>query len=180
MTILEGKKPTIPTWHLKLILQPQFVLDMRYDQILPATLLPALDFDPFQHLTAEIFYDQDLVVSHRFDQHRDLLLEKHFHDDITLPDHELQVILDGLDVNNNFSVAGQKVTVGVYIKIYVEGIDCDWYLQNQNSFKSSDGNVMIGQSFMSQNGSHTINLSTPIYKWLFDNENLIVQFYQKT
>jgi hypothetical protein len=179
MTILLGKKIVIPTWHFKLIAQPRFVVDLNYDQTFAADQLPALDNDPFENISTEIFYDENLLARHRFIQRSDLLLEQDFQDAADLPDHELKVIFDGLNIENNFVFAGQHLTVGVFVKIYVEGVDCDWYLHDRPGFLTSDGKTMIGQSFVSQNGTHVIKLGTPIYQWLFDNENLIVSQYAK-
>lgn len=177
MTILQGKKIVIPTWRLKLAVQPRFVVDMNYDQTFSADQLPALDHDPFENITTEIFYDQNMLVAHRFDQHSDLVLEQDFQDDPAFSDHELTLIFNGLNIENNFVFEGQHFTVGVSVKIHVEGVDCEWYLHDRHSFESSQGQTMLGQSFVSQNGKHVIQLSTPIYQWLFDNENLIISQY---
>lgn len=178
MTTSVGKSPT--TWNLKIDLRPGFACDYDMEHLYPSSQLQTCDFDPWRNITARICYDGQVLTQHDFIGDQSCCLHFDLEDDMQNKHHDLQVTLYGLDINNNFFLRDHVITVGVMIKIYIEGIDCDWYLHTRPCFGTWTHESRLGCSFVSQNGTNQIELQTPIYAWLFEHEHAIVnQFYQK-
>jgi len=167
-----------------LTLSPRFLLDRGYNNLIEAKHLQYSDpgFTPadlFKNIKTTVFYNDQCLASHSFEQCNDLTLDHNFADDKNQPKHELLLCFEGLNIHNNFMAKNQEVSLGIQLTVVIEGIDLSWYLNSQTCFVPQNKSVELGRTFVSENGQLQIAIRTPIYVWLFEHENLVIdQFYQ--
>jgi hypothetical protein len=182
MTILHGKILHEPVWNLEVVLRPEFVIDYK-DHWSADQYKEYMDYEPqrdYENLEIAVMYDQHCLLQQKVSNFDAIKLNQNIKDDAQ-DDHELIISLSGANVNNNFLVNDRTITLGIGIKIFIEGIDLEWYLNNHQCFLTQSGIYKYGTTFMSENGQQKINLQTPIYPWLMDHDTLIIkQFYQKS
>ena len=171
MSILAGKIQQIPKWNLKLIMTPNFTSGWEKTHEIPATYLP------FDHFEIDIIYDQICLFTHRFSDGAPVIFNACLDDNQRTTGHELCIHLRGADIDNNFVVQGKTITLGIELDMYIEDIDLTWYLNNYDCFFTQSGQCKKGTKFMSENGRLLVNIQTPIYPWLFENEQHIVEQY---
>ena len=176
MTILDGKILYEPVWNLEVVLQPEFVIACtdrwpadQYKKYLNCELECY-----YENLEIIVMYDQKCLIQERISNIDAIRLVQNLKDD-KQDDHELVISLSGADINNNFLVDGRIITIGVGIKILVEGINLEWYLNTHKCFSTESNIYKFGTTFMSENGQQKINLQTPIYPWLINNETEIAK-----
>jgi hypothetical protein len=181
MTILHGKIPYEPVWNLEVVLRPEFVID--YTDRWPADQYKKYvncELECYyENLEIAVMYDQTCLLQEKILNTHAVTLDQNLKDD-KQNDHELIISLSGADIHNNFLVDGRILTLGVGIKILVEGIDLEWYLNNHKCFLTESHVYKCGTTFMSENGQQKINLQTPIYPWLMKNETQIITQISKT
>jgi hypothetical protein len=178
MTILDGKPLYNPVWNLKILAQPEFAIDydQRYSADKQNDLYPGTHF-PFENLELIIRYDQTQLATHCFADNSPIVINQNFADNTEFCNHELTIELKGADVYNNFLLDRRIITLGVNIELFIEGIDLTWYLDNNQCFLSKNNGHEYGRKFMTENGRQTIDLQTPIYCWLINHQNFIVNQY---
>jgi hypothetical protein len=181
MTILEGKIYYQPTWNLEMVLRPGFTVDYttRYSAS-ESTKYLNCDF-PYKNLEVTVAYNKNCLLQQQILNFDPIILNQNFKDTMEFADQELVVSLCGADINNNFLVDNQTITLGISIeRLAIEGIDLKWYLDNNDCFLTSTGSHKRGTTFLAENGQQKINLQTPIYSWLINHEHYIIkQFCQK-
>lgn len=171
MSILAGKVQQMPHWNLKLIMTPKFMYDSEETHEIPATHLP------FDHFEIDITYDQICLLTHCFRDSAPVIFNACLDDNQQMPEHELCIQLRGADIDNNFIVQGKTITLGIELDLYIEDIELSWYLNNHDCFFTQSQQCKKGTRFMSENGRLLVNIQTPIYPWLFENEQHIVEQY---
>jgi hypothetical protein len=182
MTILDGKILYNPVWNLRVVLCPEFIVDQisTHSAIQQKNYAGDGNAFPFENLVVQIFYDEICLLHHQFLDYSTVTLEKNLDDTEEFVDHKLKIFFSGADIDNNFLRNNHTITLGITAKLYIEGIDLSWYLNNHACFQTTNGINKPGMNTITENGYYLINTQTPIYPWLFCNEQAILdQFYQK-
>jgi hypothetical protein len=182
MTILDGKILYNPVWNLRVVLSPEFIVDYisTHSAMQQKNYAGGGSAFPFENLVVKIFYDEICLLQHQFLDYSTVTLEKNLDDTEEFVDHKLKIFFSGADIDNNFLRNNHTITLGINAKLYVEGIDLSWYLNNHACFHTTNGPNKYGMNTITENGYYSINIQTPIYPWMFCNEQAILdQFYRK-
>ena len=181
MITLEGKPVIDPTWTVHITLDAGFVVngDKMYSKQHKDLMYADHDF-PWEHFKATILWDQHSVFEMDLKEQTSAVKQFEFKDSADTQDHCLGILISGADVNNNFVIDNDIITLGVNVRVAVEGIDLAWYVDFEKCFLNQENQMQHGEHFISQNGQLMLKIQTPIYAWLFKNEQAIVkQFSQK-
>lgn len=179
MTILDGKILYKPVWNLRVVLSPEFIVDYvsTHSAMQQKNYVGEGNAFPFENLVVKIFYDDICLLQHQFLDLSTLTLEKNFDDTEEFADHKLKIFFSGADIDNNFVRNNHTITLGINAKLYVEGIDISGYLNNHACFQTTNGHNKRGMNTITENGHCLVNMHTPIYIWLFCNEQAILDSY---
>lgn len=173
MSILAGKVQQIPKWNLKLVMRPRFMCDSEQPQEISTNNLP------FDHFEIDLTYDRTCLLTHRFTDCAPVIFNASLDDGQQDPEHELCLHLRGADIDNNFMIQGKTITLGIELDMYIEDIELSWYFNNYDCFFTQSQQCKKGTKFMSENGRLLVKLQTPIYTWLLENEQHIVEQYSQ-
>jgi hypothetical protein len=91
-----------------------------------------------------------------------------FNDSTEVQQHQLTVNVQGLD-----QLAEKNVMIAI-TELSIEYLPLDKIVEFTGTYVDSDQNTNIAGKYMGKDGQTTIPFSTPIYRWLFDNQKHFV------
>jgi hypothetical protein len=107
--------------------------------------------------------DQDTIFSDNVVEPKDLCWQ--FPDTDVCVDHQLTVSVQGLD-----QLAEKNVMISMS-ELFLEDMSLDKIVEFTGTYTDSDQTVNVAGTYMGKDGCTTIPFSTPIYRWLYDNQH---------
>jgi len=159
--IISGKPVFIPVWELKVIATP--IVGINGD-VFPAEVYKerALTMNTAAELQIDVVYDNIKLDSFDFSNpqpHETIVKLK---DDHEITDHVLNIILSGKNASHIYD--DDSVSWLVKLEVYIENLPI---------LLEDDAVKIVGE-----NGATTLQLTTPIYRWLLDHAGPIRQAYR--
>jgi len=172
--ILSGKKIVIPTWELTVGVTPMigiagsiFSAETHYSQFVPG--MHAAD-----DLQFDIVYDNTVINSLRFLNNQPQITTHTLVDDHTNTNHTLQFVLSGKNDSHSYHTNdGGDVSWILKIDLYIENLSMTDVVDEQ-----LDCLPDAMTSYMGENGTKTLKIQTPIYRWLLTHDNTILMPYR--
>jgi len=159
--IITGKPVFVPVWELKVIATPMIGID---GDVFPAEeyLKRLLRINSADELQIDVLYDNIKLDSFNFSNHQPHETIVKLKDDHEITDHVLNIVLSGKNASHIYD----DNSVSWLIKLEV-------YIENLPILLEDDTVKMFGE-----NGVTTLQLTTPIYRWLLDHTTSIKQAYR--
>ena len=157
-------KEFVPTydyaWQLKVVATPVVGID---GDVFPAEVYKeqALTMNTAAELQIDIEYDNIKLDSFNFSNHQAHETIFTLKDDHEITDHALRVILSGKNASHIYD----DDSVSWLIKIEV-------YIENLPILLEDDAVAIVGE-----NGTTSLSIATPVYRWLLDRDTLIRKAY---
>jgi hypothetical protein len=160
-----GKKVHIPTWNLKVSLVPGIMRHNTWTPVTDSSQWPNTDMCVQVWLGSQSLIDQKLT-------HSPINLS-HDVEDQGPCYQELKIVLSGKSATKLDS------DVMLHVDLAVENLSIMPVLDTHGQYViHSTGERKIPGEYMGENGEMTLNIYTPIYVWLLQNQVAINQFYQ--
>jgi hypothetical protein len=168
--ILAGKKISIPTWQLTAVVTPVIAIDEKIFSADTGYAQFSHVMHPADNLQVDIVYDENTIDSLNFLNNQMQKTTLALPDTQEITDHTLKFIISGKNDNHSY-LTETKNSVSWLLKVdlYIENLAvCALTLTIEN-----------GDFYIGENSTHVLEIQTPIYRWLFQHENNIIQYYSK-
>jgi hypothetical protein len=158
--IISGKPVFIPVWELKVIATPVIGIA---GEIFPAEahFEKLLRINSAEDLQINVVYDNIKLDSFDFSNpqpHETVVTLK---DDHEITDHTLEITLSGMTSSHMYD--DDSVSWLVKIEVYIENLPI---------LLEDDAVKILGE-----NGTTSLSIATPVYRWLLDRDTLIRKAY---
>jgi len=158
MNIFDNKPIFIPKWNLKILISPGMMIDNKWS--------PGAQID-MSSWALNIELDQQCIATIN-NWESTVEISKHLVDDKVNHQHLLEFKLQG---------TGNIEHQMIHIRILVEDVDISAVLEHQGVYTLDNTEVKTGSEFMGEAGIQQLSFTTPIYKWLLDHKEIIVNNY---
>lgn len=161
-SVPKGKIPYIPTWQLVCKLSPVITLGKN---ILPGSRLHEFDTElkTFQDLEMTLQYDQQILYQSGFPTADPVTIKHQLNDDKENIEHLLCIGLLGKTDDHSCFYQGSSMSLGVQIDLFIEDLPMNMHLM-----------ISGLKTVMGENETQTLVLQTPIYRWLYKNQEHIM------
>lgn len=179
MDIFLNKIQNIPVWKLDLTIQPGIMVNYE-TWVLASECNNKLGQDftpPWDEMFVEVSYDGVVLFEKQSLSQNKITISHELPDDTKNPDHILKIVLSGKTDNHSFIYADKTaVTAMIKVQIDIEDLPINLCLENNHVFTSAaNGTTSQWSEFIGENGKQIIEINTPIYQWLFQHEQKIIQ-----
>lgn len=164
--LLAGKEIVVPIWTLRVVVEPMITID--------GIMYTAKEYSKFsskmldaEKLFFEILYDNQTVGQVKFTNNQQQELTIKLEDTKTKIEHALAFRMSGkCNEHTCLTEDFKDVSWVCKFRFWIESLP-------MNVVFSKKGSFVIGEAV-----AQTMTLSTPIYTWLLDNADSIIQDYQ--
>ena len=175
--LLAGKKIVTPTWKLKVGITP--FISVNHDNIFSADAYYAKfshGMLPADCLQVDIIYDDILLESLNCLDNQAKETTLALVDDQIITSHILKFKLSGkTDGHTYHNESNNDVSWLLRLDLYIEDLCiCGLLLDHKST------NDFSSEFYMGENRTHTLQIQTPIYRWLLQHDDYILQFYTRT
>ena len=172
MDIFKNKIQYIPKYKLDLVIEPGCMID--YSTWVPADIQSDWTM-PYGDLSIRVAYDNQILVNRQLSTDNIVVSEHMIDDDAA---HTLQIFMSGKSDLHTAIIesTGQTAVAMIRIKLQIEELPINYALTDKMIYQEdATGKITHWSEFMGVNGCQTIEIETPIYPWLFKNEQLILE-----
>lgn len=179
MDIFLNKIPYIPTWRLDLTIEPgimvnyeTWILARDYNKNAGQNFIPAWD-----EMFIEVFYDNVALLEKQALSQNNIIISCDLLDDTKNTDHVLKIVLSGKIDDHSFIYDNKtEATTMIRVQINIEDLPINFCLGDTHVFTSeSTGDTRQWSEFIGENGKQLVEIKTPIYQWLIQHEQQIIQ-----
>lgn len=154
--IFENKPQFIPTWNLSIEIEPGQMLNDSW------ATDSQLDFSTWE---LSLYYDSNLLFGNTA-----VISKQTINVDVT--DDEKMHLL-------SFELKFSKGVQGQMIKLLIRAEDHDItvaLMSQDKCYQTANGEVKFGSEYMGEPGKQCFQIQTPIYRWFFENEKLVIKY----
>jgi hypothetical protein len=174
-----GKIDDVQTYQLDFWISPVIVVDheIYYAKQIQRFFGSELDYKLpfFSEMSFKIYLDQDTVFDTKFSELDTLHVTKMIND-LECKNHELTFVLQGKNNNHSCFLGEDKksVTLSVQLDFKIEDLPTTTLFYQHGKYITDEHQVQSAATIMGINGKQVIQLPSPIYPWLLENNQCII------
>lgn len=157
----------ISTWELKIKINPILTINGEIFNISESSNFPGLD--DIKNMSVSIHYDLIELYSSSITVNPTTFCAN-LPDDKKNINHRLNITLQNKVNGHTVYLNNKHITLAIDVTVFVENMCINLIIYKLGIFKEQSGGVTL----IGENGTLSIDIKTPIYKWLLDHKKLLL------
>jgi hypothetical protein len=168
---MPGKPIVIPTWKLQIKATPLLIINYE-QQLYPADHPHLVPSGYFEDIKFGISVNDQVLINYHLD-YESKMHEFEFEDLESVL--QIKISASGFARKKAHTSSGQIMTDVIGLDIWIENLCVDDVLETPGRYINDSGQIIVGAKIMGIDGHQILTIQTPIWTWLMQHRQLVMQ-----